>query len=71
MTIFWLVQSQQKIYSESKSDFNFTINSASSDFESTSESGSESESESDFSKIWRFKKKSWRNTRSWKSSRNN
>ena len=56
MTIFWLVQSQQKIYSESESDFNFTVNSASSDFESTPESGSESES--DFSKIWRFKKKS-------------
>ena len=69
MTIFWLVQSEQKINSESESDFNFTINSASSDFESTSESGSESES--DFSKIWRFKRKSCRNTRSWKSSRNN
>ena len=49
MTFFLLAQRRKMTYSESESDFNFAINSASV-FDSASESGSESES--DFSSVF-------------------
>ena len=48
---FDLPKASEMTYSESESDFNIGINSAS-DFDSTSESGSESDTESDFNSVF-------------------